>query len=79
MLFKEDLMRRSAVSSIATILLLTLPVEFLPAAESNPYVAVFSDGTVLEGELLRFWNDPQGKPELEGVSLFDSNLSLIHI
>ena len=66
-------MRRSAVSSIATILLLTLPVEFLPAAESNPYVAVFSDGTVLEGELLRFWNDPQGKPELEGVSLFDSN------
>ena len=66
-------MGRSVLSSIAAILLLTLPVDFLSAAESKPYVAVFSDGMVLEGELLRFWNDPQGKPELEGVSLFDSS------
>ena len=60
-----------------TALVISFPaLDCLFATDLQRYVAVFSDGSVLEGNQLQNWHDARSKPTLEGTSL---DLSLIHI
>ena len=64
-------MKRPVVTLVATFMLSVLSAYILFAAEAHRYAAVFSDGTLLEGNQLHRWNDRQSVPTLEGVSLID--------
>ena len=62
-------MKRQVVTLVATFMLSVLSTHILFAAEAHRYEAVFSDGSILEGNELHRWNDRQSVPTLEGVSL----------
>ncbi len=60
------------VFAFFTALVISFPaLDCLFATDLQRYVAVFSDGSVLEGNHLQNWHDARSKPTLEGTSLDD--------
>ena len=64
-------MRRRVAAGAVAIVLSVLSAQVLCGADSHRYVAVFSDGAVLEGNKLLSWGDSRSSPTLEGVKLLD--------
>ena len=60
------------IAAAAVVLLVSFSAASFPcAADPERYVAVFSDGAVLEGNDLQLWHDARSMPTLEGASLED--------
>ncbi|MEC7922406.1 MAG: hypothetical protein VX496_03285, partial [Planctomycetota bacterium] len=62
-------MLRLVFSTLVALVVSCLALDCLFAADLQRYVAVFSDGSVLEGNELQNWHDARSKPALEGTSL----------
>lgn len=64
-------MLRLLFSSLMALVVSCLALDCLFPADLERYIAVFSDGSVLEGNQLQNWHDARSKPVLEGTS-FDN-------
>ncbi len=62
-------MLRLVFSTLVAFVVFCLALDCLFPADLQRYVAVFSDGSVLEGNALQNWHDARSRPALEGTSL----------
>lgn len=62
-------MKRPVATAVAIFMLSILPAPVFLAADAHRYIAVFSDGNILEGNQLHLWHERNSIPTLEGVSL----------
>jgi len=65
-------MKRPVATVVATFMLSILAAPVFFAADAHRYIAVFSDGNILEGNQLHLWHEPGSIPTLEGVSLISA-------
>ena len=71
-------MKRPVATAVAIFMLSILPAPVFLAADAHRYIAVFSDGNILEGNQLHLWHERSSIPTLEGVSLI-SPVSYTHL